>query len=330
MTAAIVAWAWRTAMGSDPKDVCHRILQGELGPRLAAPGFAIPNVCPIPAPPAPSRSAKFLRRMGLHALECGKEAFRSAGLEPSPRVGVFLGYGGLRVHWNDMMEALSEQRDDGQGAWDRGLSRLHPFWMLQHLSNNVQALLATELGARGEGLTFGGANAGAQALAAAERALEAGTLDAALVVAHDTLLEPETLVDLGTWAQDILPGEAAVALVLRPCGAPKALARITALEGADGSPHLPQPELLQRLLARTPGPWDRVDLPAWTNLDTEIRKTLPETPATALQSALGQLGAAAAPAQAIFLAHALGGSGRGLGISAGSPGLLGAVAVEVP
>lgn len=269
--------------------------------------------------------------MGLHALECGKEAFHRAGLEASPRVGVFLGYGGLRVHWNDMMEALAEQREDGQGAWDRGLSRLHPFWMLQHLSNNVQALLATELGARGEGLTFGGANAGAQALAAAARALEAGALDAALVVAHDTLLEPETLVDLGTWAEDVLPGEAAVALVLQPCGAANAEARITALDGADGSPHLPGPGLLRRLLARMPGPWDRVDLPAWTDLDAGIQESLPETPATSLQSALGQLGAAAAPAQAVFLAEMLSarGSGRGLGLSAGSPGLLGVVAVEV-
>src|SRR4029077_1731 len=73
---------------------------------------------------------------------------------------------------------------------------LHPFWMLQHLSNNAHALAAEELGARGDGLTLAGANAGAEALAAASAALAVGAVDAALVVAYDTLLEPETLIEL--------------------------------------------------------------------------------------------------------------------------------------
>ena len=90
-----------------------------------------------------------------------------------------------------MLPALSRQSPDGAGAWQRGFQLLHPFWMLQNLSNNAQALAAQALGARGDGLTLGGANAGAQALAAAARALAAGAIDAAVVVGYDTLLEPE-------------------------------------------------------------------------------------------------------------------------------------------
>src|SRR4029077_17320164 len=113
-----------------------------------------------------------------------------------------------RAHWDDMMPALARQTIPGDGdidgtadgaqLWERGLKLLHPFWMLQHLSNNAHALSAAELGARGDGLTLARANAGAEALAAASAALEVGAVDAALVVAYDTLLEPETLVELAT------------------------------------------------------------------------------------------------------------------------------------
>ena len=95
-----------------------------------------------------------------------------------------------------MMPALARQEPDGARAWERGLHLLHPFWMLQHLSNNAHALAATELGALGDGLLLAGANAGAQALGAAARALACRAIDAAIVVAYDTLLEPETLVEL--------------------------------------------------------------------------------------------------------------------------------------
>src|SRR5262245_19460213 len=135
--------------------------------------------------------------MGGFALEVAREAAAHAQVAAAgDRLGLFFGYGGLRAHWNDMMPALAHQNPDGDGAWERGLTLLHPFWMLQHLSNNAHALSAEELGARGDGLLLAGANAGAQALAAASRALLAGSVDAAIVVAYDTLLEPETLIEL--------------------------------------------------------------------------------------------------------------------------------------
>ena len=51
---------------------------------------------------------------------------------------------------------------------------------------------------RGGGATFGGANAGAQALSAAALDLADGAIDVALVVAYDSLIEPETLVEMAS------------------------------------------------------------------------------------------------------------------------------------
>src|SRR5262249_320024 len=154
-------------------------------------------------------------------------------LRPDPeRFGIFWGTGGLRIRWADLAPALAEQRRDGRRCWERGLRRLHPFWLLQHLSNNAHALLSVDVQARGEGATLGGGNAGAQAIAAAEIALSSGAIDLALVVACDSLVSPEALVDgasrdaltteslpelaapYDVAASGVFPGEAAAALLL--------------------------------------------------------------------------------------------------------------------
>ncbi len=159
--------------------------------------YALRLVAPLREPPAKSRNERFLRRMGLYAMEVAHEAFRAADVPAGPRYGFFTAVGGLRAHWDDMMAALANQDDSGAHAWERGLKDVHPYWMLRHLSNNVHALASAELGLRGEGATFGGANAGEHAIRAARRALADGAIDHALVVAYDSLLEPETLVELG-------------------------------------------------------------------------------------------------------------------------------------
>lgn len=338
MSVAITGWAWRTPLGSDPEQVLDRLVAGECAGRphlrLASADFKVALGCAIPDAPRPSRQQRFLRRMGLLALECGMEARAMSGTESGTRLGVFLGYGGLRAYWNDMMPALEQQHEDGVACWSHGLRLLHPFWMLQHLSNNVQALLSMECAAKGEGITCGGANAGAQALAAAERALGEGSLDAALVVAHDTLLEPETLVELGarsrgaartevvapygTGGQGFLPGEAAAALVLERVagGGDRALAHLHAADGADGSREEPSAKAMAavtvRALAGARRPCAAVDgaARAWEALDAQERRMLSrfvanEVPLTATQAALGQMGAAASLVQAIALSVAL-------------------------
>jgi len=350
MPVAIVGRAWRTPLGRTVSEATARLLAGEraatIGPRTA--GYACGAAAPIPDEPARSRQARFLRRMGLFGLEVAREAFADA--DPAPladrdRIGLFAGVGGLRAHWDDMLKALEHQRDDGAGAWERGLRDVHPYWMLRHLSNNVHALAAIELGLRGEGATFGGATGGAQALAAAARALHAGAIDAALVVAYDSLLEPETLVELGarraasverepariappydTRASGFVPGEAAAAIVVVRAGdasaEPASSAVVGAIELADGERAEPAPHTLSRLLARlADGPaTDRsggtapgfVDgaARAWPERDAAERSILAEhvphdTPLTAITAAFGQLGAATSIVQAIALAELL-------------------------
>ena len=113
-----------------------------------------------------------------------------------------------------------------------------------------------------------GANAGAQALGAAARALEVGAVDAALVVAYDTLLEPETLIELaGRGAlhrrrlrrpRPTTPRPRASSRARRPpasCSsgaidaAGRALALVDAWDAADGERGGPSPATLAAALA---------------------------------------------------------------------------------
>jgi len=297
----MIARAWRTALGAGVAGVIARVRAGE---RAAIPdprgAYAVTAIAPIADEPARSRRDRFLRRMGLFGVEVATEALAASGVGGGDRIGLFSGVGGLRAHWDDMLAAFAEQREDGERMWERGLKDVHPYWMLRHLSNNMHALASAELGLRGEGATFGGGNGGAQALAAAIRALHAGAIDAALVVAYDSLLEPETLVELGArgWpAQGLVPGEAAAAVVLVPA---RADAPRLAVRDAAG------PEALARCSAAI-GDGDR---------DAYV----------AVAQALGQLGAATAVVQAIALAEL--GAPVAIGLHASAPELASAVRVE--
>jgi hypothetical protein len=164
--------------------------------------------------------SRFLDRQGLHALETALEVAERSRVPAGPRTGVFAGVGGLEPRWDELTPALRAQRDDGAAAWSRGLSSLHPFFILRHLSNGLHALLASRLGATGEGACFGGATAGAQALLSAARALECGAVEHAVVVAHE--------------------GESAAALVLQRQG----IARVDVATG------IADAEAIARRLAR--------------------------------------------------------------------------------
>src|SRR5438445_12418824 len=141
MIAAVAGRAWRTPLGNSIEGVTSRLLAGEYAVQRAshaAPG-ACQLRCRIPDRPASSRNERFLDRLGLLALEAGRDAMVDAGFTPGDsrldRTAVFTATGGLRPRWNELVPALLNQRDDGARSWDRGLSQLHPFWMLQHLSN---------------------------------------------------------------------------------------------------------------------------------------------------------------------------------------------------
>lgn len=327
MSAAVTGWAWRTPLGSGVEAVCARLLAGD---RAAAPApeGATGLACLVQEPPREVRHRRFLPRLGLLALEAAGEAFAAAGAAGGERLALFSGCGGLRVAWDETLPALAGQREDGRGAWEAGLRSLHPFWLLRHLSNNAHALAAADLLARGEGATFGGATSGAQAIAAALRALDAGAADVAVVIAHDGLLAPESTLELARRgalaggppdalaapydlaAAGLVPGEAAAALVLEPvnrAGA-RALARVDAAVLADGLEEEPAAATLGRALARV-ARGDRI-------VDGTGRATRGEDDAErravaavlggegvllALSSATGQLGAATALVQVIAL-----------------------------
>jgi 3-oxoacyl-(acyl-carrier-protein) synthase len=315
-----------------------RLLAGERAAtdtlRFETRTYACRVGAPILSLPQRSKHSRFLRRMGLFGLEAAHEALQQAraqGCEASgERLGIFCGYGGLRAHWDDMMEGLSAQRPEQGGTWERGLKRIHPYWMLKHLSNNAHALLASDLSARGDGATYGGATAGAQALSAATRALEAGSIDVALVFAYDSLLEPETLVDLAArgaattgalanlaapydvQARGFVPGEAAAALVLRRPGVGGALATISPADGADGLTSEPDPGTVAAVASRLARADTVVDgcgraLPVLDAAERAVLAPLLGEGArlTAVQAAFGNMGAATTLVQTIALASCL-------------------------
>jgi len=339
MTAALQAtmlgWAWRTPLGAGIGEVMDRLYAGQRAvqpnPRFDAGTYACSVAAAIPGEPRAARHARFLRRMGAYAVEVAREALGAAGIPGSARVGLYFGYGGLRAHWDDLMPAFREQQADGADAWHRGLALLHPFWMLRHLSNNAHALAAEELRACGEGATYGGANAGAQALAGALRALAAGAVDTAVVVGYDSCIEPETVVEMAAHgllaglpaarvaapyaraAAGFVPGEAAAAIVLRrSADAGPGHARVQALDAADGAHGAPRMETVRRLLAQLAQGGELIDGAGWAHPDTDLAE---RAAAAALagndallcctMGALGQLGAAAPVVQAIALARML-------------------------
>jgi 3-oxoacyl-(acyl-carrier-protein) synthase len=338
--AAIVDWAWRTPLGSEVDAVVQRLHRGEyaakLHDRIPEGAYATKVSAPIVENPARSRNARFVHRIGLLAMEAAREAFEGSGIDGGARVGVFAGYGGLRVHWDDVMVALEDQQDDSRELWERGLRKLHPFWMLNHLSNNAHALVAAELGLKGVGLTLAGANAGAQALSSAIEALDARTIDAALVFAYDTLISPNVLVEWGVRGQattagpgevvgpydrasaGIVPAEAACAVVLkRPMDAAEtSLGLVSALDGADGSTHRPRPEAFGSMIdafgdesCAAIGVVDG-DARAQPDIDRAERQMLAgrvdaSTPLISTSAAVGYTGAARPVFQAIALTQIL-------------------------
>lgn len=216
---SLAAWAWRTPLG-EGRAALDRLRAGQ---RAAAPPppalapFGVPEVAAIPDEPPPSPHARVLFRLARFGLCCAEEV-ASSWAGDRDRLGVFTALGGLRALWEDLLVGMARQAEDGSAPWERGLGRVHPYWMLRHLSNNAHALVAIEQRACGEGIVLSGANGGAAAIGAAIRTIRAGRLDAALVVAYDTLLQPELLLEgaLRGRFQSAVPGEAVAALLLVP------------------------------------------------------------------------------------------------------------------
>ena len=246
-------------------------------------------------------------------------------------------------------------------------------------------MLSIELQICGDGATFAGATAGAEALSAAARALEAGAVDAALVVACDSLLDPQSLADLterrlatradlARWrppydegAEGAVPGEGAGAVVLVRAPGPGGLPLIRCATGIDPEPLScgePRAERLAEIATLVSRGETIVDGAAWARPDLDLAerkflaRVVPESARLmASAAALGRPGAATSVLQAIAAIELLrrrafppiaglerpaSGPLRPLAaavssdetsallLSAGAPGLVAAVRVEVP
>lgn len=340
MPMAVTGFSLRTPLGDAVETIARRLLTGE---RIAAPNarfetrtYPCQLAATISIDPKPTKHRKFVKRMGLFGIEVGAEAFAKSGTSVrGSRLGLFCGYGGLRAHWDDLMPVL--ERQDGSstadGSWAKGFSSLHPFWMLFHLSNNAHALLSIQLGATGDGTTTAGSNGGAQALRAAATALEVGSIDAAIVFAYDSLVEPETILSLGMSgaattateeaavgapygenAAGFVPSEAAAAIVLeKPAQAiGRTIALVSAAIAADGNAGFAEPNTLGQALSTLSAGDPLVDGVGLAHPDRDAAERAlianildSDTPLVSTTAGLGQMGAATSLVQTILLTHFL-------------------------
>ena len=183
----------------------------------------------IDVEPNARRHARLLGKLPALAIDVvGK-----LSIPPTPRerLGVFVATGDLRAQWDDLAPAMAEQVASAEQSWARGLSRMHPLWMLRYLSNRTQALIAAEFGAVGDGATFAGSASAASALVSASDAIAAGTIDRAIVVALDDTTAAEVVRELAPRRPDLVPGAGIATIVVGP--ARPELPRVHAVDGVD-------------------------------------------------------------------------------------------------
>ena len=305
---ALVAAAVHTPLG-DLAATIAAIAQGLCaGERDAETGLVVAR---LSCKPAGARHARLVGALPALALDAARAA--AQGVPRGPRTGVFVATGGLRAQWDELAPAMAEQVADGASAWARGLSRMHPLWMLRYLSNAAHALIAAELGAVGDGATFAGPASAASALVAATAAFDAGTIDHALVVALDDVCADEVAVELAARRPEVVPGAGTAAIALaRATGG----VQLAAVDGVD-------PEHAEPSLAAV----------------AEVQSRLPAAERdVAFSAATGWLGAAGLLVDAIVAAEllrtgwpsALAPAPRSVTITAAaSPGQIGVVRIEV-
>ena len=317
MKARLIASAMVTPLGRDPQKVLARCEAEQSAAKPNSRFDASTYPCTVaaaidePAPKTPHD--RILRRMGRFGFDVATRALATLPtLERGPRLGLWVGVGGLRAHWDEMMPALAKQDPDFGDSWARGLRQIHPFWMLRHLSNNTHALLAQEIEARGEGVTFGGSNADGQAIAAACDALAAGTVDAAIVLAYDSLIDPESIASRDA---TFVPGEAAAVMILKPADAEQSGPLVCATTGADGRDGLPSDAVRNAMINR-------------------LSTTSPSIPQAEDHARFfGDLGAASAMVSTLCEIERLRRDGTpkssAICLSVGAPGLAAAVRIDV-
>jgi hypothetical protein len=296
------------------------------GERDAATGLVVARLSGNPTGDRHTRLVGVLSAFALDVARTAVARTATLGVPPGTRTGVFAATGGLRAQWDELAPAMAGQAADATNAWARGLSRMHPLWMLRYLSNAAHAIIAAELSAHGDGATFAGPAAAASALVAAHAAFDAGTIDHAIVIALDDVTADEVAVELAARVPGRIPGMGVAALVLaRRCddegedqGEDRASGvELIAVDGVDPEHAEPSPAAVAALRSLLP------------RAERDV----------AFSSATGWLGAASLLTDAIIAAELMRtgwppkldlGRPRSVTITAAeSPGQIGIVRVEV-
>jgi 3-oxoacyl-[acyl-carrier-protein] synthase I len=168
------------------------------------------------------RLKKVISRTDVFGLYAAAEAIRGSGILVhrdglgaqatalfNDRSGVFVGSGGGTFRSAYEFFPLLSQAAGDLGVFGRELeTTVDPMWLLRQLPNNVVCHVGIRHGFRGVNACITNqCVGGAMAVAEAANAIRAGEVDRAVVVGHDTPIEPETVLyydNLGLLAPDVL------------------------------------------------------------------------------------------------------------------------------
>jgi 3-oxoacyl-(acyl-carrier-protein) synthase len=246
--------------GRDPQSILDAIREGRSAIRPIeqwdASEWPVRNAAEIPEYNAtklvPDRKLhKLIRRTDILGLYAAAGAFDEAAFEPwrgalpeadgvrfADRFGVFVGSGaGTYQTQYDFFPLMAETKGD-MPAFGRELPNVvNPMWLLRTLPNNVLCHVGIRHGLKGANACITNHSVGgALAVIEAAAALDTGEADRAIAVAHDSQIEPQTVLyyqRAGLLAQDALRpfdgardgsvfGEGAGALVLETEAAARA------------------------------------------------------------------------------------------------------------
>jgi len=250
MKVAVTGVGVLTALGDEVGAVRARLAAGDVGsaPITQLPLDPPPEVARVHGP----RLRDFVRRrkdVRLFARPSAlllPPAIAALGAWAGDReqLGLFVGVGREPADEGESAPALAAMARGGRldmaRVAGRGRDLYPPLLPLKSLPNMALAHVAIQLGIRGEsGTCTGGPMAGVHALREAAAAVYEGRAPAALVGATDSWLDGPSLRDWARLDRPDAPGEAAVALLLEPAGAPGAIACIERLPA--GAPRASAP-----------------------------------------------------------------------------------------
>jgi 3-oxoacyl-[acyl-carrier-protein] synthase I len=157
------------------------------------------------------KAVQRLRRTDLLGLYAVSRAVKASGMiehraaldeagtaQFNERTAVYTGCGGVAYHYQyDFLSALAAADSDVRVFGQKLSESVNPTWLLQALPNNVLCYLGIAYGFKGANSCITNHSAsGTMAIIEAFHTLRAGEAERAVAVAHDSPIEPETILNL--------------------------------------------------------------------------------------------------------------------------------------